>query len=110
MPTSSKIPLNDRLRKLGADKPNRYPFFELFIDDVFFDGMTELTGLDYWVHVYTDYIAPYIQDKKDYVFAEVVEKVDFLSLPENKKDTLLYRLLIEPFAYLNISERCETEQ
>lgn len=110
MPTSSKIPLIDRLHKLGTNKPNRYPFFELFIDDVFLDGMTELTGLDYWTHVYTEYIEPYNHDKKDCVVAEVVAKADILSLPENEKDTLLYRLLIEPFAYLNISERCESEK
>lgn len=110
MPISNRIPLAERLRKLGDDKPNRYPFFEQYIDDIFLDGLPDLTGINYWKTVYNKYIEPYNRDKMNSVVAEVVARAEILSLNENEKDTLLYKLLIEPFAYIHMNERSEHEQ
>jgi len=94
-----KMPLERRLQSAGTVIPNFLCAFELFVDD-YFDGIIKMTNNPYFAEVYSDEVQQYNCQETDKVLAEVVYMAESLSPCERER--LLYRLLIEPFALMEI--------
>lgn len=94
----NRIPLTERLEQAGVSGPIFLNAFELFPDD-YFNAFAELTGAPYLGDVYQTEIQPF-HDQQDH-FCVLSEIVFFAGdLPQNERQNILYRILIEPFAGL----------
>ena len=102
MEAMQKIPLERRLQSAGMVTPNFLCAFELFVDD-YFDGISQITNNPYFAEVYSNEVQQYNCQETDKVLAEIVFMAESLSLCERER--LLYRLLIEPFALMEIERK-----
>lgn len=99
MEAMQKMPLERRLQSAGTVIPNFLCAFELFVDD-YFDGISQMTNNSYFAEIYSGEVQQYNCYETDKVLAEIVFMAESLSPCERAR--LLYRLLIEPFALMEI--------
>lgn len=97
MAAVAKIPLKERLRAIGTNKPNFLAAFELFINDFFLE-IAKITRSKYFESVYYSFVAEYNDQNGGCVLTEIVHRAD--ELPSEEKLDLLYTVLVEPFAAL----------
>lgn len=95
------MPLSERLKSIGSDQPQFFPYYTLFLQD-YFRGLCSATFLTFFASRYDSSFSRY--DPDAYVaLAEMIELVTTF-VPE-KRGELLYYLLIEPFVYIKLQER-----
>ena len=95
------MPLSERLKNIGSDQPNFFPFYTLFLQD-YFRGLCTATFLTFFANRYDTSFSRY--DPNAYVaLPEMVEQVT--TFVTEKRGELLYYLLIEPFVYIKLQER-----
>lgn len=94
----NQIPLTERLEQVGTNNPVFLNAFELFPDD-YFSAFAELTGKPYFQKVYQKTVKPF-HDRQDH-FCVLSELIFFAGeLPRERREKMLFRILIEPFAHL----------
>ena len=109
MAGNPKIPLDERLKRLGSKTAIPYALFELYIDDFFAEASRMCEGYkpDLW-SLYESEVKQFnYRDNLDCVLAEIVHIADELS--RDDQINLLYRVLVEPFAALENREKEKTK-
>lgn len=98
MKSIEKISLADRLKNIKSDKPDFLEVFEMFPED-YFNTWAELTENQQISNLYYKDIVNYsFSDGKQHYLNEVVRRLE--SVPDKERDTMLYKILIEPFAQM----------
>ena len=90
------VPLTERLKALPSS--NYHPLYNLFVNDLFASLQTMNPR---FANVYETELAQYDrrnEEQKDNRFCEYIYRTG--SLPAEARSLILYRLLIEPFAFL----------
>ena len=99
-----KIPLDQRLKRLGSKAAIPFACLELFIDDYFSEAAKMCDGYkpDLW-KIYESEVMQYnYRDGSDSLLTEIVHVAD--GLPCDERTNLLYHVLVEPFAALEDKE------
>lgn len=94
------MPLSERLKSIGSDKPAFFAFYTLFLQD-YFKGLSEVTKLPYFSNRYDSTFFRYDPDAF-LVLPEMIEQVS--AFVPDKRGELLFYLLIEPFAFIKLQE------
>ena len=103
--TGDKIPLAERMRGKG-DARKLPTAMGLYVVD-FFDSVGAITGMQQrYSDIYDTYIKSYDDSEDDTKSVqELVVAAD--ALPPLERNVLLFRLLVEPFAAIDTTERGE---
>ena len=95
MKNIERISLAERLKKITTDKPDFLEVFEMFPED-YFNAWAELTENQQISNLYYENIVNYsFSDGKQHYLNEVVQRLE--SVPDEERDVMLYKILIEPF-------------
>lgn len=102
MKTSERKSLDQKLKEAGKYVPYYLPVFTAYIDDYFL-GLSQICENGYWKEIYRNEIYQYGEEKGSlprlYEMAPIAD-----SLAPAEKRNLLYRILVEPYALLQIKE------
>ena len=101
-----QIPLAERLQSAGARSMGLPVAMGLYVED-FLGLVGQMTGREeHYAEVYATHIKPYEGEDDGKSVRNMVVAAD--TLPPEEKTTLLFRLLVEPFAaieYMEVSDK-----
>ena len=97
MKSIERISLQERLNTIQNCKPDFLEVFEMFPED-YFVTWTDIHDNVLFLERYEDEICCYsFSDGKQHYLNETVRMVQ--SLPDEERDDLLYKILVEPFVF-----------
>lgn len=97
MKNTERISLQQRLKGIEDSKPDFLEVFEMFPED-YFSTWADINEDVQFLSCYVDEIAPYsISDSKQHYLNETVRMLQ--SVPDEERDDLLYKILVEPFVF-----------
>lgn len=97
MKNIEKISLDERLKNIKSDKADFLEVFEMFPED-YFTTWAEINEDVRFLERYVDEVSCYsFSDGKQHYLNEVIQALQSISC--EKRDDLLYKILVEPFVF-----------